>query len=121
MSFIITSDKTIGSKIRAEHSVLSTQIGALAFGKKAFGDARWGDGVIEDWVHITEYENAQGGRVPLLGWIAGRSGGTKVATITVVTEPSPPAPPAPPAGPVDVLITWSDGSKWKANQFEKVG
>ena len=123
MSFIITSDKTIGSKIRAQHSILSTQIGALAFGKKAFGDARWGDGVIEDWVHITEYENAQGGLVPLLGWIAGRSGGTKVATITVVTEPSPPPPPPPPAtaGPVEVLITWSDGSKWRANQFEKTG
>jgi GH25 family lysozyme M1 (1,4-beta-N-acetylmuramidase) len=92
MSFIITPDKAIGSKIRADHSILSGQIGGLPYGKRGYGDARWGDGVVEDWIHITEYENAQGGLVPLLGWIAGRSAGVKVATITVITDPPPPDP-----------------------------
>ena len=116
MSVIITPDKTIGSKIRAEHSVLSTQIGGLPYGKRGYGDARWGDGVIEDWVHITEYENAQGGRVALLGWIAGRSGGVKVATITVVTDPPPPPPPDPLKIPFTFLV---EGFKPYNGELEK--
>ena len=51
---------------------------------------------------------------PLNSWC---SGAYTVATTPPVVDPPPPVP----AGPVDVLVTWSDGSKWKANQFEKVG
>lgn len=94
MSYKITPDFTIGSKIRKDHSASSTQISSLSYGKYGYGVERWGDGTVEDWIHITEYENNQGGRTVLDGWVASRNGGTKYATITVVAEPPPPPPPS---------------------------
>jgi hypothetical protein len=70
------------------------------------------------WLHLSRVNGA-----PVVGeWASAGSSQQYIKWAWVdVTDPvvDPPAPPA--AGPVDVLVTWSDGSKWKANQFTKEG
>lgn len=117
MSYKITPDMSIGSKIRSDHVTgVSNQIGTLSYGRYAYGANIWGDGTTEKWLEITEYENNQGSRVALHGWIAERSSGTKVATISDVVD----VPPPPPVektiteisiiNPESVTIKYSDGT-----------
>ena len=89
-AFSISPDTANGNTIRSDHNVpmVDNKIGALAFGKKAYGNEIWGDGTVERWLHILAYEDYSGNLLSLGGWIAEIHGGKKVATIVEISLPS---------------------------------
>ena len=104
----ITPDKTAGNTVRSDHSVPvsgTNKIGSLAYGREAFGNERWGDGVIEDWLHVLLVDG-----VAMDGWIASIHNGGKVATIKAMSTLPPVEPPAPGAVKeiIDSVVTWKD-------------
>jgi hypothetical protein len=101
----ITPDKSAGCKIRKDHSTASIQIESLAFGKRARGNLKWGDGIQELWLHITEFQNPQGAWNLIDGWIASKSAGSKIATITEVGVPDPDPNPDPTPIPLDKPVS----------------
>jgi hypothetical protein len=93
--FYITPDTTSGNTIRTDHVVPispDNRIGVLAYGRKAYGNEKWGDGKTALWLHVLEYEELNGARQPIDGWIASIHNSKKVASIVPIAEVPPPAP-----------------------------
>jgi hypothetical protein len=93
--FYITPDTTSGNTIRSDHTVPvspDNRIGVLAFGRKAYGNEKWGDGTTALWLHVLEYEELDGERKPINGWIASIHKSKKVASIVSITGAPPPFP-----------------------------
>ena len=93
--FYITPDTTNGNTIRSDHIVPvspDNRIGVLAYGRKAYGNEKWGDGSTALWLHVLEYEDLNGAIKPINGWIASIHNSKKVATITTIGSVPPPLP-----------------------------
>lgn len=102
--YSLTPDMTNGNSIRTSHDVPvspDNKIGALPYGKFAYGNETWGDGVTEYWLHVLEVDGAA-----IDGWIASIHNGKKIATIRQIgTTPPPAGSPT-----VDVAVRVSGGA-----------